>query len=205
MAGTTTIYSLTYPTGTDLVKNGDNAIQTLAENIGTNVPPTGSLLAYAGSAAPAGWLLCGGQAVSRTTYATLFGIIGTTYGAGNGTTTFNVPDLRGRVPAGLDNMNGTAANRLTATTMSPNGTTRGATGGAQTNTHNHIQSVGNDGATIYVRDYAQMPRSIVVNPANRANLASGGNVNAVARFDSTENETIDKTQPTILVNYLIKT
>jgi len=204
MAGTTTIYSLNYPTSTDLVKDGAAAIQTLAENIGTNVPPTASLLAYAGSTAPAGWLLCGGQAVSRTTYATLFGIIGTTYGAGDGSTTFNVPDLRGRVVAGVDNMGGVAANRLTNTTMSPNGNTRGATGGAQTNTHNHYQSVGNDGSTIYVRDYAQMPRTKVIT-SNRANLASGGNVNAVSRYDSTENETINTIPPTILVNYLIKT
>lgn len=203
MPGTTTIYSLTYPTSTDYVKDGATAITTLANNIGTNVPPPGTLLAYAGSAAPAGFLLCYGQAVSRTTYAGLFSVVSTTYGAGDGATTFNVPDLRGRVIAGVDNMGGTAANRLTGTTMSPNGNTRGATGGAQTNTHNHWQSVGFDGATVYVRQYNDMPRSKVIN-GFRANLGSP-NVNAVMRIESTENETINTIPPTILLNYLIKT
>lgn len=71
---------------------------------------------YAGSAAPNGWLLCFGQAVSRTTYAGLFQAIGTTFGVGDGTTTFNLPDLRGRVVAGADNMGGTAAGRLNVST-----------------------------------------------------------------------------------------
>ncbi len=69
---------------------------------------------FAGSAAPSGWLLCDGAAVSRTQYAALFAVIGTTYGAGDGSTTFNLPDLRGRVPVGLDNMGGASANRVTA-------------------------------------------------------------------------------------------
>lgn len=77
--------------------------------------PTGAVIPYAGSTAPAGWLLCDGSAVSRTTYATLFNLIGTTYGTGDGSTTFNVPDLRGRVALGKDNMGGSSANRVTAT------------------------------------------------------------------------------------------
>jgi|SRR5579862_1013575 len=64
------------------------------------VSPTGTVSAYAGSAAPSGWLICDGSAISRSTYSTLFGIISTTYGAGDGSTTFNLPDLRGRVAAG---------------------------------------------------------------------------------------------------------
>ena len=96
--------------------------------------PVGLVVAYAGTSAPSLWLLCYGQAIDRTTYATLFAAISTTYGVGNGTTTFNVPDLRGRIPAGADNMGGSAASRLTATTMTPNGTTLGAVGGEQTHT-----------------------------------------------------------------------
>ena len=57
------------------------------------ITPTGSVLAFAGSTSPAGWLLCDGSAVSRETYAALFAVIGTTYGSGNGSTTFNLPDL----------------------------------------------------------------------------------------------------------------
>jgi hypothetical protein len=75
--------------------------------------PAGSVMPYAGSTAPSGWLLSYGQAISRSTYATLFAAIGTTYGVGDGATTFNVPDLRGRLVAGQDDMGGTSANRLT--------------------------------------------------------------------------------------------
>lgn len=63
---------------------------------------SGIVLPFAGATAPTGWLLCQGQAVSRTTYAALFAVIGATYGAGDGTTTFNVPDMRGEFPRGLD-------------------------------------------------------------------------------------------------------
>ena len=64
--------------------------------------PTGGVMSYIAATAPTGWLLCDGAAVSRTTYADLFTVISTTYGVGNGTTTFNVPNLKGRVPVGLD-------------------------------------------------------------------------------------------------------
>lgn len=113
----------------------------------TNLPPgvpTGMIAPYGGASAPSGWLLCYGQAVSRTTYASLFAVVGTTFGAGDGSTSFNMPDLRGRVPAGVDNMGGTAANRLTAagSGISPG---LGNTGGVETVTlsvltlpaHNH--------------------------------------------------------------------
>lgn len=62
--------------------------------------PTGAVIPYAASAAPGGWLTCDGAAVSRTTYAKLFGVVGTTYGTGDGSTTFNVPDMQGRMPVG---------------------------------------------------------------------------------------------------------
>lgn len=61
---------------------------------------SGMIQMYGGSSAPTGWLLCNGSAVSRSTYATLFAVIGTTYGIGDGSSTFNVPDLRGRSPIG---------------------------------------------------------------------------------------------------------
>lgn len=86
-----------------IVKKADNA--TNAEKIGGQIPswyaPPGMIVPYGGSKAPAGWLLCDGSAVSRTTYASLYAVIGTTYGAGNGSTTFALPDLRGNVPAGV--------------------------------------------------------------------------------------------------------
>lgn len=75
--------------------------------------PSGMLAPFAGTTAPSGWFLCYGQAVSRTTYAALFTAIGTVYGIGDGSTTFNLPDLRGRTIAGVDDMGGSAASRLT--------------------------------------------------------------------------------------------
>ena len=96
--------------------------------------PAGSVMPYAGSTAPSGWLLSYGQAVSRTTYSALFTAISTTYGTGDGSTTFNVPDLRGRLVAGQDDMGGVSANRLTGLSGGVNGDTLGASGGAETHT-----------------------------------------------------------------------
>jgi microcystin-dependent protein len=63
--------------------------------------PVGVVNPYAGNSAPDGWLLCDGLAVSRTTYADLFAVIGTTFGVGDGATTFNKPDMKGRLPIGV--------------------------------------------------------------------------------------------------------
>jgi len=93
-----------------------NAVKTIAiedgavtqEKLNSSVilVPTSAVMAFAGGDPPSGWLYCDGQAVSRTTYAALFAIISTTYGAGNGSTTFNVPDLRGVFIRGHDNGRG---------------------------------------------------------------------------------------------------
>lgn len=99
----------------------------------------GEVFEFAGSTVPALSLLCYGQAVSRTTYAALFTAISTTYGAGDGSTTFNVPDDRGRVVAGKDDMGGVSADRLTAQSGGLNGDTLGATGGAETHTITEAQ------------------------------------------------------------------
>jgi len=80
--------------------NIDTAIRAVSTFGGGSAVPTGSLTPFAGSTAPSGWFLCDGTAISRTTYATLFGIIATTYGVGDGSTTFNLPDMRGRLPVG---------------------------------------------------------------------------------------------------------
>ena len=64
--------------------------------------PIGGIIEFAGSTAPTGWLICDGQAISRTTYSDLFQVIGTTYGTGDGSTTFNLPNLKGKIPVGYD-------------------------------------------------------------------------------------------------------
>ncbi|QTO00541.1 tail fiber protein [Brucella sp. 458] len=101
--------------------------------------PIGEVKAFAGSTPPQGWLLCYGQEVSRTTYAALFAIIGTTFGGGDGGSTFNVPDLRGRVLVGRDDMGGPAANRITVAVAGFNGAAIGASGGAQSVTLTEAQ------------------------------------------------------------------
>ena len=117
--------------------------------------PVGSVNDFAGSAAPSGWLLCYGQAVSRTTYAALLSVIGTTYGVGDNSTTFNLPDCRGRFGAGRDDMGGVAANRITAAGGNFDGTVLGGAGGQQNETlttaqmpaHNHTINVTDPGHT----------------------------------------------------------
>ena len=88
---------------------------------------TGEIKPFAGATVPKGYLLCFGQAISRTAYAGLFAVLGTTYGAGDGSTTFNLPDLRSVVVGGLGNMGGTERGLLNSQIAS----TLGATGGTQ--------------------------------------------------------------------------
>jgi microcystin-dependent protein len=93
--------------------SGDNRLDISAiKGISTSVP-VGSMVDFAGASSPEGWILCYGQAISRVTYSDLFGVIGTTFGSGDGSTTFNLPDFRGRVAAGLDNLGGSSANTIT--------------------------------------------------------------------------------------------
>ena len=111
----------------------------------------GEIRIWTNASLPSGFLWCDASAVSRTTYADLFATIGTTFGVGDGSTTFNLPDLRGRVPVGKDDMNNTvgtgggAASRVTSAGSGVDGATLAASGGAQTHTlitaeipvHNH--------------------------------------------------------------------
>lgn len=105
------------------------ALATYEASVGGT--PVGSMMSYAGATRPAGWLLCYGQAISRTTYAALFAAIGIAYGSGDGSTTFNVPDRRGRASIGADNMGGAAANRVTNAVSGVNAALVGASGGSQ--------------------------------------------------------------------------
>jgi microcystin-dependent protein len=84
---------------TPLSTDNDTSIATTAfvQAVVSALVPAGTMVKTAATSAPTGWLLANGAAVSRTTYATLFANIGTTYGAGDGSTTFNLPDMRGRV------------------------------------------------------------------------------------------------------------
>jgi microcystin-dependent protein len=80
----------------------ETTVQGAIEFLSTAAFPAGVILPYGGSSAPAGFLMADGSAVSRTTYADLFAVYGTQYGIGDGFTTFNLPNLKGRVPVGRD-------------------------------------------------------------------------------------------------------
>ena len=84
----------------------DNAITNAKIATKDSFVPAGAVMAFAGGNPPSGWLYCDGQAVSRTIYAALFAVTSTSYGAGDGSTTFNVPDLRGAFIRGHDNGRG---------------------------------------------------------------------------------------------------
>lgn len=120
---------------------GDLSVTGTVTKNGNPLLPVGlGPLPWSGTAEPVGWVLCYGQSLSRTTYAALWAFAqaeialgNTLYGPGDGTTSFTVADIRGRLPAGKDNMGGSAAGILT-TTMTPNGNTLGATGGGQFST-----------------------------------------------------------------------
>lgn len=144
--------------------------------------PTGVIQVFAGASGsvPAGWLLCDGSAVSRTTYADLFALLSTTYGAGNGSTTFNLPNLKGKVPVGLDS-------------AQTEFDTLAETGGSKTNNHTH-------GAGSYV--------STSSNNGNGWGGAYWGG-NSIAQYNisgtsATPSDT-NNLQPYIVMHYIIKT
>jgi len=162
--------------------------------------PAGVISMFAGSAAPSGYLLCDGTASgNRTTHAALFAVIGTLYGAGDASTTFNVPDLRGRVGVGLDDMGGAAASRVTNGVSGIVGTTLGAAGGSQSHTlltaeiPAHVHAVNNWttggglSSTVAAREVDKL------SAATEDTLSTGGG--GAHR----------NMQPSMMLNYIIKT
>lgn len=83
-----------------LVQTTSSQTISSSASAGVQSVPAGVIASYAGLVAPSGWLLCDGSAVSRTTYSTLYAAISTTFGVGDGSTTFNLPDAVGRVEVG---------------------------------------------------------------------------------------------------------
>jgi microcystin-dependent protein len=165
--------------------------------------PTGCMFPYGGASAPAAtvggvaaWLLCDGTAVSRTTYAALFAVLGTTYGAGNGSTTFNLPDLRGRVPigAGTGAQNGGSGSGAISGGTALTNRVRGAFAGderLETHAHDQTNALGPAGGftgTSGVAGIANPDGQPSASTTQNAGAGSGGNM-----------------PPFIVTNYLIKT
>jgi microcystin-dependent protein len=145
-----------------------------------------------------GWAWTNGQALNRTAYSGLFAVWGTTYGTGDGSTTFGVRDDRGRVKAGKDNMGGaSAASRLTTGGAGIDGATLGASGGAQTHTLSptEMPSHSHSGA-FYVSD------STGAGSDGGGAIRFGGNGNT---GNTGNGQAHPNTQPTIIANYIVKT
>lgn len=172
---------------------------------------TGDVKATARPTAPSGWLVCDGSAVSRLAQPALFAAIGTTYGAGDGSNTFNVPDLRGRVPTGRD----------PSDSFLMGATALGAKIGAafvqlyenHMPRHHHVSSLAG-GATYVPTSYAQTQDSFLPAGADQAykapsvngasnNFLYAGSVNDTS--DVGNNQGHPNVQPSLVVNYLIKT
>lgn len=209
-----------------------SSIQDQLDNLAQNLVPVGALIPFAGLQAPPGWLLCYGQSVDKASYPLLWdavkqdmggGVFVGAYDNGGGTsTTFKLPDLRGRVTAGRDNMGGASANRITSGLGGPNmdGTVLGNSGGsdrhqlttAQMPAHNHgvsdpghrhqdfwDQSVLNYNPGNPTRPYSDARGGISNYRFNYTSYSTTGiSINSAGSGQSHNN-----LQPTLIINYLI--
>lgn len=201
----------------------DNALpteQAVREAL-TSLIPAGTMILFGGTSTPSGWFWCDGSAYSRTTYAALFAAIGTTWGVGDGSTTFNVPDLRGRAPIGVGQGSGLTNRTLGAklgeenhaNTLAENGP-HTHTGGLHAHTggaHTHGERTGAD-LPAYVGGgggSAGVANSNNGNATTRIHTDSGGAVatssdGAVVTTSSGSGTAHNTMQPSLVVNYLIK-
>lgn len=178
--------------------------------------PAGVILPFGGTTAPTGYLLCNGQAVSRTGNAALFAAIGTSFGSGDGSTTFNVPDLRGRFLRGVDSVNGAGGNdpddaaRTAMTTGGNTGNAVGSVQGHQYGSHdhgggNHSHGFWNNGsASMYVAGTAGDARFRPLTVENNTNYNNPGlginySGNVIAANGGNETRPVNAS-----VNYIIK-
>lgn len=107
--------------------SGSGSWQDLGDFVVLPIYPVGSVIDFAGTTVPNGWMLCDGRTLARSSYINLYSTIGVTYGAGDGSTSFQIPDCRGRITVGKDNMGGASANRITIV----DGDILGTTGGSE--------------------------------------------------------------------------
>ncbi|QMP19179.1 tail fiber [Pseudomonas phage Persinger] len=167
-----TLDELTAGTDTGRVPAVDVLAQYI-KNIGAILTPAGAVQAFARSTPPLGWLRCNGAAVNRTTYNALFAAIGTTFGAGDGSTTFNLPDLRGEFIRGLDDGRGVDSGRLL-----------GSNQGHALQQHNHYlpTSSAEAGNTWTIPDSAWQKGGANANPASGEIAVTFDNNGSIGTF-----------------------
>ena len=173
--------------------------------------PTATIVPWSDSSVPSGFLECNGAAVSRTTYSALFAIVGTTYGAGDGSTTFNVPDLQDNVPVGKSN-NKSLGSTGGANTVTSTGNVGGSTANATLSTpqlasHSHSNPFIGPVGQYQGGNPQFFPGQAALNNTsggNTANTGSGGghshNMSATFSGDATS-----VLQPYLTIIYIIKT
>jgi microcystin-dependent protein len=186
-----------------LTSNGAGAAPTFQTQAAVAQVPTGAVLDYAGTSAPTGYLFCYGQDISRTTYADLFSAVSTTYGVGDGSTTFGLPDLRGRVVAGKDDMGGASANRLTDLSGGLNGDTLGDSGGAEAHTLLSSES----GLPAHTHAYNDEQVAATNDSSSGSTFGAGSDTARVTSANSTADASAahNNVQPTFILNKIIKT
>lgn len=166
------------------IDNGGGGSQVLGDTL-----PIGIIMEYPGSNIPSGWLLCDGQAVSRTLYSELFNLLGTTYGSGDGSTTFNIPNLKGKVAVGKDE-NDTDFDTL------------GETGGEKTHTLSVSEMPAHSHDLVYVKSNSTPLNNAGVSGFNSANTGVGTKENAVTNTGGGQPH--NNLQPYIVQNFIIK-
>lgn len=168
----------------------------------------GQIVMFGGSTAPKGWKICDGSALSRTTYSKLFGVIGTTWGTGNGSTTFNIPDLRGRAPVGAGQGTGLTNRTLGDTVGAETVKLTAAQSGLPAHTHTLAGKVAYTADGFAGDQYDSLTGS--GNKAVRTETASDGVHNmsatgAVSGGASAASSAHNNMQPSAVVNYIIFT
>jgi microcystin-dependent protein len=216
--------------------NSNDAIEALQTKVGVNSSavttshdykiriynPIGEITMWATSTAPTGWLIADGSAVSRSTYSALWGVLGTSYGAGDGSTTFNLPNLQGRVPVGrdasqteFDTLGETGGSKTSALGVSnlpahnhsvTDGGHAHPEAGRDTNSttaYKYLQRIGGAGSNYDVQATSTTRWDSITNPAT-ASTTTGISIPTSGGNGTATGDTFSNLAPYIALNFIIR-